>query len=223
MGSFLLTCVSGNENFGGYLSIDGEKPFLIKDDITYEISSGRHNFTVYSTSNFQRSAGRVQAFLYNNTGSSGRILDNLEANTIRNELGDCWEIDIVLEDDELFELSMLSRGQNIVGAPMYTVHDLGEERAEELRDKFRQMEAEREAAREKLRNTPRRSVGKIVAGSILTGISGIFGLNIISMALSGEMGGDPIVSNIILMVIVGLLAILGITLFLTGMKKKIRK
>ena len=127
MAAYLHTQISGNKDFGGYLSVDGEKSIKIGDDMTYELSTGQHSLVVYSTSDAQRKTGELQAKIYTHTSSSGAIMDTLEAASTLKNLGDGWEINVVVEENQLVELSVLSKGTALVGDPMYKVTDLDEE------------------------------------------------------------------------------------------------
>ena len=202
MAAYLHTAIDGNKDFGGYLSVDGEKSIKIGDDMTYELAPGHHSLVVYSTSDAQRSAGKFQASVYNNTSSSGAILDSLERKSALSNLGDGWEINIMVEDNQLVSLNVLSKGSKIVSAPLYNIVDLSAEEIAHLEKKF-----------DEWRNTPIRSKKKMIWGAVLT-FFGFFGLyNTIN---------DPPVDMSSVGVMLGLAAI-GILLFVFGFRKKIRR
>ena len=203
MAAYLQTTISGNQSFGGYLSVDGEKAFAITHDMTYEIAPGQHCLIVYSTSNFERASGKVQAFTHMHTSSSGAVLDSIGAASAIKALGDSWQIDVVVDDGDLIELKVLSKGTKLVGDPMYAVRELDDETRRNLEARF-----------EEWRNTPIRNKKQMTIGAVLV-FCGIFGA---TNAISGAT--DDLVSA--LLVMVGLVA-LGGFLFYRGFQKKIRR
>ena len=202
MAAYLRTLISGNKDFGGYLSVDGEKSFKIADDMIYELSAGQHSLVVYSTSDAQRKTGEFQAKLYANTSSSGVVLDTLEKASALKNLGDGWEINLMVDENQIVELSVLTKGTNVVGDPMCKVSDLDEEDVERLENQFNEW-----------RNTPIRSKKKMIWGLILT-FCGVFGL-------SNVLTTQPIDVEAIPVMIA--LAAIGVLLFVFGFKKKIRR
>lgn len=52
--AFLHTTITGNTSFGGYLSIDGCKPFRIRGNTSYEVTADKHSFTLFSKSQASR-------------------------------------------------------------------------------------------------------------------------------------------------------------------------
>ena len=200
MAAYLHTTVDGNKNFGGYLSVDGEKSFKIGDDMTYELSPGHHSLVVYSTSEMQRKAGKFQASVYANTRSSGAILDSMELNSALKNIGDGWEINVMVQDDQLLSLNVLSKGEKIVSAPLYNTVDLSQEEIEQLEKRFKEW-----------RNTPIRSKKKMLWGVIIA-FAGVFGFSNSLNAADTEG----------LFFGVGLAAI-GVLVFVLGFRKKIRR
>ena len=204
MSAYLQTLISGNQSFGGYLSVDGEKSFAVSHDNTYELAPGRHHFELYSTSDSARKNAKGQAWLYNNTGSSGSILDAIERQQIRSQMGEGYEFDVVVDDGEMVQVEILSKGSKLVGAPMFRTIELSPAEIAEWERKF-----------EEWRNTPVRSPKQIKWGIALT-LLGAFGF---VNALNGAAGEDT-VSGLLLM---GGIVAVGILLLVLGMKKKIRR
>ena len=202
MSAYLHTVIDGNKNFGGYLSVDGAKSFAINDDMTYELTPGHHALIVYSVPDFQRKSGKLQATLYTHTSSNGAVLDMLEAQSAIRNMGDGWEINIMVDDRQMVELNILSQGSKIVGDPMYGVSDLSEEEVKELEERF-----------DAWRNTPIRSKKQMIWGAVLTFL-GIFG------ASNGLRESPVDVGGIFLML--GIVAA-GVLLLVFGSRKKIRR
>ena len=202
MSAYLHTVIDGNKNFGGYLSVDGAKSFAINDDMTYELTPGHHALMVYSVPDFQRKSGKLQATLYTHTSSNGAVLDMLEAQSAIRNMGDGWEINIMVDDRQMVELNILSQGSKIVGDPMYAVSDLSEKEVNELEERF-----------DAWRNTPIRSKKKMIWGAILAFL-GIYGTTGMLQQSPVEIGG--------LLGMLGL-AVAGVLLFVFGFRKKIRR
>ena len=150
MSAYLQTLIQGNQNFGGYISVDGEKAFAVQHDMTYEITPGIHIITIYSTSNFERASGNVQKFAYNHSSSSGAVMDTLAKASAIKSLGDEWSIQIEISENEICEITNVSKGSKLIGDPMYRVRELSAEEVTMYEEKF-----------EEWRNTPVRSKKKI--------------------------------------------------------------
>ncbi len=204
MSAYLLTLINGNKSYGGYLSVDGEKSFPIQDDMTYELSPGQHSLSIYTNSDAQRKVGSVQASVYNNTSSSGVILDAIERQSALSNMGDGWVIDVFVQEGQLLTLSVLTKGSKFAGTPLYEVDDLTDEAIKELEEKF-----------EAWRNTPVRSKKQIVWGLILASVGAIIFSNYIRNNNEENAGG--------ILVVWGIIFVVGVILFLLGMKKKIRR
>lgn len=213
MSAYLCTQISGNENFGGYLSVDGEKSFSISDGMIYELSPGAHSFIIYSSSDAQRAAGSAQAWLYKKTSSSGAILDSLERASASKNIGDGWQIDAYVTDGEMLTINVVSRGTKIVGNPQYSVCELDDAQLAELEKK--QEEAAKEY--EEWKNTPVRSKKQIIGG-LITALLGCFGLY---NYLSGSVVTEEPTQNLFL-VMGGIIAI-GVLFIFLGAKKKVRR
>lgn len=216
MAAYLTTLIYGNESFGGYLSVDGEKATAIEDDMTYQIDEGPHRIEIFSTSNAERAAGKFQASVYANTSSSGALFDTLERNQAIKNLGDCWSMDIFIEEGQALVLSVRTNGRNIVAAPSYEIRELTDEQIEYLEEGFQKIEEQRIVEA----NTPRRSAPKIVWGSILMGVGLMSGSGALS---SGAFSASNDIATTIAMVMVfgGMIGV-GLILFLTGLRKKVR-
>lgn len=203
MSAYLQTLISGNQNFGGYLSVDGEKSFAVSHDMTYELAPGRHHFELFSTSDSSRKAAKGQAWLYNNTSSSGAILDAIERQQIRSGMGDGYEFDVVVDDGEMVQVEIISKGSKLVGAPMFRTIELSPAEIAEWERKF-----------EEWRNTPIRSPKQMIWGAVLAFL-GVFGA---TNAING--GEEDLMSALLLM---GGIVAVGVLLFVLGFRKKIRR
>lgn len=202
MAAYLHTVIDGNKSFGGYLSVDGEKAFAVNDDTTYELSPGHHYFVLYSTSNIERAHGKLQATLYNNTSSKGAIVDALERRSIMKDIGDGWEFNVMVEENQVLTINVLSKGNKIVSAPLSDITDLTDEEAEELEQRFTEW-----------KNTPIRSKKQITWGIVIAA-AGAFGTyNTITVPPVDTQG-----------ILIGLsITAVGLLIFLLGMRKKIRR
>ena len=202
--AFIRTFIDGNTNFGGYLSVDGGKSVAIKDDMTYELENGKHHFEVHSTSDFSRKSGKFSDTLDSMTSSSGVIVDSIIKAQNKSNIGSTWEFDVILDDDDCLMLHVNSKGQKLIGDPLYQIEQLSEEVVMELRKQF-----------EELRNTPRRSK-KLIGWGL--GLMICFSLGCINGASSLIAEG-----NIAALIVCIAMIPIGLLLFLSGMKKKVRK
>lgn len=205
MSAYLIFGISGNTNFGGYISIDGEKSVPIIDDDFIKLSPGQHSLQIHSTSDAERKMGKTQAFLYNNTSSSGAILDSLERGAAKSALGDTWDINVYVEDGQAIFLSVLTKGQIIIDDPLYKIEVMSEEMQKDLDEKF-----------DAWLNTPVRSK-KLIGWGIGLAFAGIFGLS--NYLSQGGIETDGVGG---LVLFIGMAA-LGGWLFYSGFKKKIRR
>lgn len=203
MSAYLQTLISGNQSFGGYLSVDGEKSFAVSHDRTYELAPGRHHLELYTTSDSSRKAAKGQAWLYNNTSSSGAILDAIERQQIRSQMGEGYEFDVVVDDGEMVQIEILSKGSKLVGAPTSRIIELSPAEIAEWERKF-----------EEWRNTPIRSPKQMIWGAVLAFL-GVFGA---TNAING--GEEDLMSALLLM---GGIVAVGVLLFVLGFRKKIRR
>jgi len=221
--AFLTVKVSGNPAFGGYLSMDKTPSSLIADDLTFEIENGLHLFEVHSRSDGQRKAGNAQSVI-NSWASIGAIGDAISDAQAENAIGDTWSFQASLEENDVIILEILSKGNNIIAAPQYRVEELDEETAENWREVFRKQREEEEREREEKarkreeeRSKPRRSKPKIIVGAILGGLGALYTLLMLALS-EGEM--DGVMAPVI---VFAAMFVVGLILFLTGIKKKIRK
>ena len=212
MSVYLITRISGNENFGGYLSIDGGKSGAIENGEFIRLSPGQHSLQIHSTSDAQRGIGNAQAFLYRNTSSSGVLGDALERQSARSNLGESWDINVYVEDDQVVYLNVLTKGQKIIDDPIYKVEDMSEEMKQELDAKQQELEEKYE----EWINTPVRSKKLMIWGGVLA-FFGVFGLaNYLS---SGGMQDSGMGGALVL----GLFILVGAWMIYSGAKKKIRR
>ena len=187
MDAYLVTLIEGNESFGGYLSVDGDPAFKVEHDMTYRIRPGRHYLVIYSNSNFERA--------------------------IENGSGDRWEIDVFVELGQAIKLSILSRGNTLVTAPLYEVVTLDDD----TNAYFEEVFAEIDRKEEEEKNKPRRSPKMIVWGSIIMSVCGIGFLSMFAALL----GGETEILAPMLVFAGGLVG--GIVMFMKGLQKKVRR
>lgn len=214
MSAYLSTFIYGNEEFGGYFSVDGETSIAFQNDMTYQLDPGPHHIAFYSTSNMQRKAGAFQAKVYCNTSSSGALFDALERREALKNLGDSWTIDVFVEEGQMLILNVRSKGNSIVGSPSYMVQDLSEEQIEALDEMFEELEEEIVAEM----NRPKRKPAKIVWGIILLAIGAFMGYTFMQNpeAMSeGYPTWTPYVA-------IGGILLVGLLLFVNGIRKKPR-
>ncbi len=214
MSAYLCTLIYGNEDFGGYFSVDGEDTRPVEHDMTYQLDPGPHRIEVFSNSNAQRNAGKFQAALYRNTSSSGALLDALERREALKNLGDHWVIDVFVEEGQMVFLHVRSRGDSIVGDPAYEVEDLTEEQVETLEEIFE--EQEKEILEEMQR--PKRKPKHIVWGIILMAIAAISGYAMLT-DYERVTEGYPVWTPY---VVIGGFGLGGLLLFINGIRKKSR-
>ena len=220
MAAYLYTIIEGNEGFGGYISMDGAKRTeKVEHGMYYKIEPGKHLFEIYTTSDSQRGMANFQGKLYANTSSSGAILDAIERKQIIDGMGDCYTIEARVGENEMIAICITSRDNAILVAPEYKVVELTQEDIDGIEEVFKAAEEEHE----KWKNTPVRSVKKIVFGAILM----YLGFGCVMYVLSGEM--NVVDSSNGPAAIIGAIAVFlgmgvgGLLLFIDGLKKKLRR
>lgn len=222
--------VSGNPNFGGYLSVDEGSSIKLSDSDVYELDEGQHLFEIHSTSDFDRKAGGARRWLYNNTSSSGSILDSIERHDIAKQLGDDWNFQVVVDANDLIVISVMSKGEKIIGSPSYQIYDMDEETRTAYDEHFAQIHAEAE----RIANTPRRSWKMIFAGlGVLAWFSYILVNQIsnVNITFDPSAGIDGIITyitelNVALdnsLIFFGICILIGLLLFVLGVRKKVRR
>lgn len=205
MSVYLIMGISGNEQFGGYLSVDGEKSVSIVNGDFLKLSPGQHSLQIHSTSDAQRKMGKTQAALYNNTSSSGILMDTLERKSALSNLGDSWNINVHVADGQAIYLNVLTKGEKFLADPTYCVEDMSEDMEKDLDEKY-----------EAWVNTPIRSKKLMIWGIVLAFL-GVFGVS--NFFTQGGMEEYGIAGFIVL----ALLIPLGGWLFYSGFKKKVRR
>ena len=204
---YIELTISGNQDFGGYLSVDGGNSVPITHDAVYELDAGQHLFEVHSASDSSRKMGKAQSAI-NNMAYSGSLLDTLADRQAANAIGDTWSFSVVVEDNDCVELDVLTKGSKIIAAPKYRVSEMSEEKRAHYEQMFREIYAEQE----RIANTPRRSKKLIVWGCILIALFAFGMFNAVKTAAEPAAYG----------VMAGGLAV-GALLFFLGMVKKVRK
>lgn len=220
--AYLKIEIDGNPNFGGYLSIDREASIQIKDGEIYELDEGQHLFEIHTTTDAQRKMANFQSRLQSSSG----MLNALTDMQVDKGTGDNWHFQVMVGHGQLVVLSILSKGNQIISAPMYNVVDLEDDKLEELEEHFekihaekRRIQAELDAERERILNTPRRSKPKIIIGLIMA----IYGAILATTFASTELAGTVEAENATGMIASAIIAVAGIVLLVLGLRKKIRK
>ncbi|MGM9647702.1 MAG: hypothetical protein ACI3YH_06200 [Eubacteriales bacterium] len=203
--AYVIVEVFGNTSFGGYLEIDNGVSHKLEDGTVLEIENGPHIFEISTTSKLSRGMGKFQSKLSSMTSSSGVILDTLEQRQINNNLGDSWEFQVRVNEEQAVFLSIRSQGDKLAAAPMYKVIDPDEEQLAALKEHFDEIRAEQE----RIANTPRRSKKMIIWGLVMLFIGVVISLNASELSLPQ------------LVIFIGVGAV-GLLIFLLGMRKKIR-
>lgn len=240
--AYITVSISGNENFGGYLSIDGAESFAVQDGYVYQLDNGPHFFELHTTTDAQRKAGERQRAVNNLIGSGAMgVLSDIQSTAA---IGRTWEFHAEAWEGECLQLSILSEGHSINVPPRFSVVECTEEEIEEYEGIFAefyaeqeaemQREAERKAEKERKeaeereirKTTPRISVKLLIPGIIISAVCGM-GILVYGSTLLTQEGGfnpaDP--SSLSLLVALGVFAaglIVGLILLFSGAKKKIR-
>lgn len=199
--------ISGNENFGGYLSVDGSSSVEITNEAVYELSAGQHLFEIHSTSDSDRNRGKFQAKI-NNAAYTGDMIDLLAGHQAAKAIGDNWSFSVVVEENDCVELMVLTKGNKIIADPKYRVSEMPAEKREYYEQMFQEIHEEEE----RIANTPRRSKKQIVWGLIITAL---FGFGMMNAVRTGAE------TAAILVMAAGIAV--GALLFVLGMRKKVRK
>lgn len=199
--AFLHTSITGNTSFGGYISMDGDKSVPIQDDMTYEITPGKHNFRIFTKSDLERRYGNAQHGITSHISNPG-LLDAIIDAHAAHSIGDGWSFDVILENNDCVTVAVTSKGQNLIGDPVYEVEELPADVAESLRSQI-----------EQVRNTPRRSK-KLMGWGI--GLMAAFGIGTYNLFTSSESYAVATAVFFIAMIGVGAL------LFWLGFQKKKR-
>lgn len=180
--AYLYFSVGGSSYFGGYVSVDGNKCFSIKDGTAVAIDDGLHAFQISTVAVYGKVSGgyNFQASLNYDDVIVVEVVTRL------NEIISTPTYHVKkLSDFDAKTISMFNRLAD-------------EKRASDLR--------KREEFEESLK--PRRSKPKIIVGSILTGLGALGSLiGILTMA-GGE--GDPsaAIAPMAVFIIVGLILLL---------------
>jgi len=240
--AYITVSISGNEEFGGYLSVDGAESFAVQDGYVYQLDNGPHFFQLHTTTDAQRKAGERQRAVNNLVGSGAMgVLSDIQSTAA---IGRTWEFHAEAWEGQCLELSILSEGRSINVPPRFAVVECTEEEIEEYEGIFAEFYAEQEAEREReaeeraererkaaqererLKTTPRRSKKLLIPGIIISAICALGILAYGSMLLSAESVDPADPTSMTLLVAIGVLGvglIVGLILLFSGAKKKIRK
>lgn len=213
---YLKIEISGNTDFQGYLSIDKDREVKFLDGDFFRLSPGGHYFELHSTSPASRGLGGIMDWA--DKHSSGAYIDPITNMKLRNDtedaLGSSWNFQMHLGDNDIAVLSIIAKGDEILGTPTHSVYDMDEEMRAAIEEMFKEMDEEAE----RIANTPRRSKKMIAWGAVIVFFGVAFSSNGLSGYLSdGWEGGLPFAATW------GSIAIIGILLIIFGMRKKIRK
>lgn len=198
MAAYLITEISGNKDFGGYLSIDGSKGIAIQDGRIYELPAGGHHVEIHSKDDFSRKMSKARYLPTSGSGITDAVLAAGE--------GDTWTIEVNLDENDILQLSVSSHHSKLVGTPQYAVSELNEAGVAYYEEKF-----------EALRNVFERNKKQLTWGIILALGSVVFGIGAIN---SGTLSEHPIWTPIVLF---GGLLIVGVLMIVFGIKKRVRQ
>lgn len=197
--AYIRMSINGNTSFGGYLSVDGGKTVSIEDGVVMELDNGKHSFTVYTASDFER--GSVKVNQWGRSGSSNKLLNMANDAIMKDAGGKSWDFSATLDEMDCAVIEVTTERKDFVCEPAFEVVELPEEKYQEYNTYF-----------ENLRNTPRRNVKQMRWGIIL---AAAFAFGLFNVVKSGaEMGA--------LLVMVAGLAV-GVLLFVLGVRKKVRR
>ena len=197
--AYVQLMISGNTDFGGYLSIDGQKAFAIGHDVTYELSPGKHTFTVYTASNAERNSNAIY-----NWGKSGgsKAVATIFDPVMKGAEGESWNFSASLEEKDCAVLTVTTKGTSFVKEPVLEVCKLSEEEYQRYKECF-----------EEMRTTPRQNKKQLWWGIGVAAACAYCVINYISQGMPD--GIAP------LLVILGGVAV-GVLLFIRGFQKRVR-
>lgn len=216
--AYLYFSVGGNPDFGGYMSVDGSRSILIKDDMVYELDDGVHAFSIHSTSDAKRASGRAHGAFNSIVGTDG-FMGAVNRAQAMNAMGDEWNFQARAEGDEVVVVEIVTRGDKIISTPEYQVTEFKDEIIESWKVAFEEQhkeEAEKERKRQEELSRPRRSKPKIIVGSILSGIGVLTTLLSVNDISNGTASADSIAPWVVILGV-------GVLLLILGLRKKVRR
>ena len=197
--AYIRMLINGNTSFGGYLSVDGGKTVSIEDGVVLELDNGKHSFTIYTASDFERGSAKVNQ--WGRSGSSNKLLNMANDAIMKGAGGESWNFSATLSEMDCAVVEVTTEGKEFVYEPTFETVELSEEKYQEYYTYF-----------ENLRNTPRRNVKQMRWGIIL---AAAFAFGLVNAASSGAE------LSVLLVMIAGLA--IGALLFVLGVRKKVRR
>ena len=197
--AYLHMTINGNTSFGGYLSIDGGKTDKIEDGVVQELANGKHTFTIYTASDFERINANVNKRA--RSGSGNKLLNMANDAIMKGAGGESWSFTVTLGETDCAAIDVTTAGKDFTDDPTLEVIALPEEKYREYFEYF-----------EKLRNTPRRN-GKQMKWGI--GLAAAFAFGLFNAATSGA----EVSAMLVMIAGVAVCALL----FALGVRKKVRR
>lgn len=103
--------VQGGSDFGGYLSVNGNKEMIICNGCVYNIPSGNVHFDYYSRSSAERKMGNLNAAV-----NGGSLIGSAIA---ANGMGDSYSLSFEVDDNDIVEFTAYVKGnRNVYAAPV---------------------------------------------------------------------------------------------------------
>lgn len=197
--AYIRMLINGNTSFGGYLSVDGGKTVSIEDGVVMELDNGKHSFSVYTASDFERGSAKVNQ--WGRSGSSNSLLNMANDAIMKGASGESWNFSATLSETDCAVIEVTTEGRDFVYDPTFETIELSEEKYQEYSAYF-----------ENIRNTPRRNKKQMGWG---IGLTAAFAFGLFNVIRSG--GG----AEAIPVMLIGMA--LGVLLFVLGVRKKVRR
>lgn len=117
--AILKVNVQGGAGFGGYVSVNGGKEFMVVNGGAYDIPTGLVHFDYYTRSSAERKTGRLNAAV--NGGSMiGAAMSSAN-------IGESYEINEQVNKNTVVELTAFVKGnRNVYSAPAINTYELSE-------------------------------------------------------------------------------------------------
>lgn len=185
--AFIKFNVTGNPQYGGYLTIDGVT-VSVTDGKTFQIKDGHHNFTLHEKSTMSRFGGKLSKFsasLSSNSSSSlERKWSEHESNKADSAIGDTYVFSADLTPNDCVVISVETHGERFIDEPAYHCCELSYETIATLT---------REAT---FLRTVSSATKRMQTWSIILLFVGIFSMfNSITVLISGDTQGWPILAT----------------------------
>lgn len=128
--AFIKFNVSGNPQYGGYLTIDGVT-VSVTDDKVFQIKDGHHNFILHEKSAMSRFGGKLSKFSANLSTNSSSSLERrwskYENNKADAAIGDTYVFSADLTPNDCVVITVETQEERFIDEPSYHCYDLSEE------------------------------------------------------------------------------------------------